>query len=118
MNSDGGDVQRMTDGGYATSPGWAPNGEFITFAWNRKYGPGDPGGQDIYIMDVASKRWLQLTHEEGRNDFPTWSPDGRHIAFQSQRGGITSIWSMLADGTHTVQLTHGASCSMPNWSWK
>jgi TolB protein len=118
MNADGSDVQRMTDGGYATSPGWSPNGEFITFAWNRKYGPGDPGGQDIYIMDIASKRWIQLTHQEGRNDFPSWSPDGRHIAFQSQRGGITSIWSMLADGTHTVQLTHGASCSMPNWSWK
>ena len=42
MNSDGSDVQRMTDGGYATSPSWQPSGGFITFAWNRKYGPGDP----------------------------------------------------------------------------
>lgn len=118
MDADGSNVQRMTDSGYATSPGWEPSGEFITFAWNRKYGPGDPGGQDIYIMDVASKRWIQLTHEQGRNDFPTWSPDGRHIAFQSQRGGTTSIWSMLADGTRATQLTHSGSCSMPNWSWK
>jgi TolB protein len=118
MDADGSNVQRMTDGGYATSPSWQPSGGFITFAWNRKYGPGDPGGQDIYIMDVASKRWIQLTHEQGRNDFPTWSPDGRHIAFESQRGGSTSIWSMLADGTHATQLTHGQSCSMPNWSWK
>ena len=118
MDADGSNVQRMTDMGYATSPSWAPNGEFITFAWNRKYGPGDPGGQDIYIMDVASKRWIQLTHQEGRNDFPSWSPDGRHIVYESQRGSSTSIWSMLSDGTRPQQLTHSGSCSMPNWSWK
>ena len=54
----------------------------LAFSWNRKYGPGDPGGQDIYVMDIASKRWLQATHEAGNNDFPSWSPDGRHIVFQ------------------------------------
>lgn len=118
MGTDGSDVQRMTDGGYATSPAWAPNGQFIAFAWDRKYGPGAPGGQDIYIMDVASKRWIQLTHGEGRNDSPSWSPDGRHIVFQSQRGSQTQIWTMLADGTQLQQLSHGSSSSMPDWSWK
>ena len=118
MDSDGSNVQRMTDGGYATSPSWSPNGQFIAFAWDRKYGPGAPGGQDIYIMDVASKRWIQLTHGMGRNDFPSWSPDGRHITFESDHGGQGSVWTMLADGTRMQQLTHGASSSMPNWSWK
>ena len=118
MDSDGANVQRMTDGGYATSPSWAPNGQFLAFAWNRKYGPGAPGGQDIYIMDVASKRWIQLTHDIGRCDFPSWSPDGRHLVFQREGSGGSQIWTMLADGTEQHALTHGGGESMPNWSWK
>lgn len=118
MDADGANVQRMTDGGYATSPSWSPNGQFLTYAWNRKYGPGAPGGQDIYIMDVASHKWIQLTHDAGRNDFPTWSPDGRHIAFQREGAGGSQIWTMLADGSEQQPLTHGGSYSQPNWSSK
>ena len=118
MDGDGTNVQRMTDGGYATSPSWSPNGQFLAFAWDRSYGPGAPGGQDIYVMDIASKRWIQLTHDIGRNDFPTWSPDGRHIAFQNSQHGQRQIWTMLADGTGQHALTSDGSNSMPNWSWK
>jgi TolB protein len=118
MDLDGANVQRMTDGGYAISPSWAPNGQFLTFSWNRKYGPGAPGGQDIYVMDIASKRWLQLTHEAGSNDFPSWAPDGRHIVFERGSGSHAQIWSMLADGTQQRELTHTGNNFMPNWSWK
>ena len=118
MDQDGSNVQRMTDGGYAISPSWAPNGQFLTFSWNRKYGPGAPGGQDIYVMDIASKRWMQLTHESGSNDFPSWAPDGRHIVFERGSGSHAEIWTMLADGTDQHQLTHGGNNFMPNWSWK
>jgi TolB protein len=119
MDADGGNVQRLTDGGYASAPSWSPNGELLTFAWNRSYGPGAPGGEDIYIMDIASKRWTQLTHGEGANDAPSWSPDGRHIVFQREVNGRSEIWMMLADGTDQQQLTHGGgNNTMPNWSWK
>jgi TolB protein len=118
MDQDGANIQRLTDGGYAISPSWAPNGAMLTFSWNRKYGPGAPGGQDIYVMDIASKRWLQLTHDAGSNDFPFWAPDGRHIVFERQMGRQTEIWTMLADGTEQHQLTHVGNNFMPNWSWK
>jgi TolB protein len=118
MESDGTNVQQMTDQGYAVSPSWSPNGQFLVFSWMRHYGPGAPGAQDIYIMDVVSKQWVQLTHDGGRNDFPSWSPDGRHIVFQSNRSGSLQIWSMLADGSNQKQLTTSSSNSEPDWSWK
>jgi TolB protein len=118
MDQDGANIQRMTDGGYAISPSWSPDGGMLTFSWNRKYGPGAPGGQDIYIMDIASKRWQQLTHDSGSNDFPSWSPDERHIAFERTIGHRTEIWSMLSDGTQQQQLTKDGDNFMPNWSWK
>jgi TolB protein len=118
MDSDGANVTRMTDGGYASAPSWSPSGQFLAFAWNRSYGPGAPGGEDIYIMDIASKRWTQLTHSEGANDAPSWSPDSRHIVYQREMNGHSEIWMMLADGTDQQQLTHGGGNTMPNWSWK
>lgn len=118
MESDGTNVQRLTEEGYAVSPAWSPNGQFLLFSWIRHYGPGAPGGDDIYIMDLASKQFVQLTHEQGRNDFPYWSPDGRHIVFQSNRSGKEEIWTMLADGTQQKPLTFTGSNTQPNWSWK
>ena len=118
MDSDGTGVQRMTDGGYATSPSWSPNGQFLAFAWSRHYGPGAPGGQDIYVMDIASHRWIQLTHDLGRTDFPSWSPDGRHIVFEVAHHGRSEVWTMLADGSEQHALTKVGNSRMPNWSWK
>ena len=118
MDADGANLQRVTEEGYAVSPAWSPNGQFLLFAWIRHYGPGAPGAQDIYIMDVASHQWVQLTHDGGRNDFPSWAPDGRHIVFQSNRTGRDEIWSMLADGSQQKQLTTSGSNTQPNWSSK
>lgn len=118
MDQDGTNVQRITDGGYAVSPSWSPNGQLLAYSWNRKYGPGDPGGVDIHVIDIASKKYLQLTHESGSNDYPFWAPDGRHLVFERTIGGKSQIWSMLADGTEQHQLTNTGNNFMPNWSWK
>jgi len=118
MGSDGTNVQQYTDQGYGVSPCWSPNGQFLVFSWMRHYGPGAPGAQDLYLMDVVSKQWVQLTHDGGRNDFPSWAPDGRHIVFQSNRSGSLQIWEMLADGSNQKQLTTSGNNSEPDWSWK
>jgi TolB protein len=118
IEADGTNEQRMTDQGYAVDPGWSPNGQFLTLAWTRKYGPGEPGSRDIYLMDIASKQWVQLTHDGGGHESPSWAPDGRHIVFQSSRSGKEEIWMMLADGTKLHQLTFTGRNTQPNWSWK
>jgi TolB protein len=120
MEADGSGVTRLTDGGYVSAPSWSPNGQFIAYGWNRKYGPGAPGGQDIYFMEIATKKWVQLTHGGGQCDFPSWSPDGRHIVYANSPDGRMEhmrIWTMLADGTGRKPLT-GPGNDMPNWSWK
>src|SRR5579864_179506 len=118
MGADGTNVQQLTGEGYAVSPAWSPNGQLLVFSWMRHYGPGAPGSEDIYIMDVSSKQWVQLTHDGGRNDFPSWSPDNRHIVFQSNRSGSLQVWTMLADGSNQKQITTSGSNSEPDWSWK
>ena len=72
-------------------------------------------------MEVATKKWFQLTHDGGRCDFPSWSPDGRHIVYANSADGRAEhmrIWTMLSsDGSQKHPLT-GPGADMPNWSWK
>ena len=39
-------------------------------------------------MNVATKDYVQLTHGEGKNENPSWAPDGVHIVFMSKRAAI------------------------------
>lgn len=49
---------------------------------------------------------------------PQWSPDGKRIAFLSDRSGALQVWTSDADGTHAAQQTDldGVLCSPPRWS--
>ncbi len=114
MNMEGADAQRLTTGeGDAVNPSWHPDGQIIAFAWTRGY---EPGNYNIFLMDVATRRFDQLTHGTGRNENPTWGPDGRHLVFSSNRSGSNQIWTMLADGTQVRQLTTHGRNQQPVWS--
>jgi Tol biopolymer transport system component/tRNA A-37 threonylcarbamoyl transferase component Bud32 len=49
---------------------------------------------------------------------PQYSPDGRHIAFHSDRDGTVQIWTCLANGTQCLQITQmtGTTTGTPRWS--
>ncbi|MGD0962537.1 MAG: translocation protein TolB [Candidatus Acidiferrales bacterium] len=114
-NSDGSDVQKidLPDMGYVIDPSWSPNGQLVAFSWRRP-----SGNYDIYAMDIASRQLVELTRDAGRNERPSWAPDGRHLVFESTRTGTRQIWSMLADGSEPRQLTYQGQNESPNWSPK
>ncbi|MGB7210342.1 MAG: FG-GAP-like repeat-containing protein [Pyrinomonadaceae bacterium] len=63
------------------------------------------GNSEIYLMSADGSGQTRLTNNSFRDDFPTWSPDGRTIAFMRQNGSISSINLMNADGTNQRELT-------------
>lgn len=72
---------------------------------------------DIWCLDLESGSLSQLTYGDNVNDFPRWSPDGRHIAYVSvQEDSIPSLWTMQADGQHKRRLTTNIYCRAPSWS--
>jgi TolB protein len=83
----------------------------LAFSWQQTN-----GNYDIYVMDVVNHQLVQLTRDAGRNERPSWAPDGRHLAFESTRTGQGQIWSMLADGTQARQLTTQGTNESPTWS--
>ena len=75
------------------------------------------GRTKIYTIDLATGRVTALTPAGDWNDEqPRWSPDGRRIAFKSDRSGSYNLYLMDADGTNVRRLTeHGAADHDPTW---
>ena len=115
MNVDGTNTVELDlpDKGYLIDPAWSPNGTMVGFSWRRP-----DGNFDIYIMEPVSREIRQITRDTGKNERPSWAPDGRHIVFESTRGGTRQIWTMLADGSQPHQLTITGNNESPNWSPK
>src|ERR1700733_207586 len=113
MDAEGGEAQRVSlpDMGYVIDPAWSPNGQLLAFSWRRP-----SGNYDLYVMDIATHALVELTRDAGRNERPSWAPDGRHLVFESTRTGTRQIWSMLADGTSPRELTAQGQNESPNWS--
>jgi len=113
MNADGSNVEKLAlpDMTYVIDPSWSPNGQLLALSARRRN-----GNYDIYVMDVATRQIVELTRDAGRNERPSWAPDGRHIVFQSTRSGTWQIWIMLADGTQARGLTSQGQSESPNWS--
>ena len=62
------------------------------------------GNNDIYLLTRDGLR--RLTDDPASDEFPKWSPDGRRIAFSSNRSGRYQIYVMNEDGTGIVQVSH------------
>lgn len=110
MDPDGANLRQLTSGGHHTQPRWSPRGDAIAFTARA-------GTHDIWAINPDGSNLRQLTAGPGDNESPAWSPNGRHLMFQSTRLGPWQIFAMLADGTGLVPITRGpAGHTSPSWS--
>ncbi len=63
------------------------------------------GNPDIFVMDLVSRQTSQLTNHFGIDTEPSWSPDGSHIVFTSDRGGNPQIYKVPAAGGTPQRVT-------------
>lgn len=75
---------------------------------------------DIVIFDRDGKEWRDVTNDEPFDRYVRWSPDGRRLAFASDRNGGGEVWICNADGTALQQLTFDKNADFasgfPVWS--
>jgi dipeptidyl aminopeptidase/acylaminoacyl peptidase len=93
----------------------APDGSKVAFVHSPR---NDPNRWDIRMIDLDSGEVNLLIGNPKQKDWrPHWSPDGKQIAFLSQRSGFNEAWLIEPDGQGLRQLTHlGMDVGWLSWS--
>jgi TolB protein len=111
MGADGLNLRRVTSESFCDRATWSP-APFNELAFVCRTGP----GYDIKIYDFASGETRQITFGEGSNESPSYSPNGRHLAFTSTRVGKTQVFTIGRDGKGLRQVTQAGNNYTPDWS--
>jgi len=129
VNRDGSDLRRLTNDKYADlQASWSPDGRTIAFTTDR--GPETDfnilrfGNMRVALYHLATGNVEVLGHmERGTNINPVWAPDGKSVAFVSDRTGITNIFLYDFADRNIYQLTDvytgvsGITALSPCLSW-
>jgi TolB protein len=114
MSAGGGEPRLISDytygrSGYSTSPDWSPAGDWIAYSTR-------VGGVPQIVMVGADGRGGRLLTNRGRNEDPSWAPDGRHLVFASpdRDGGGLFILDTVTGRVRT--LIGGRGFGLPAWS--
>lgn len=93
-------------------PAISRDGQFMVFA-STQHRP----TADIYLKRTNGRTITQLTADPAQDVMPAISPDGRRIAFASNRRGNWDIYVMSVNGGQAVQFTSDSSHELhPSWS--
>jgi Tol biopolymer transport system component len=98
---DGTGLRKLTDGIFDDrDPAFSPDGRFIAFASDRAAPGAAPqsGNYNIWTLEVATGTLRQITSNPFEDRLPTWSPDGREVAYSSPRDGKNGIWATAVAG--------------------
>lgn len=111
VDRDGKNLRRLTNDKYAEfDPQWSPDGRTIAFSTDR--GPHTSfdslsfGNFRVALYDLASGGIRVLDHMDlGKNSSPQWAPDGKSIAFVSDRTGVSNVFLYDFTNDNVYQLT-------------
>lgn len=107
--------EQLTDGAFDdAAPAWSPDGRTIAFVSDRSAERDRHfEGGAVHLIEVASRELRRLTPEEGRATNPSWSPDGKQVAYV---GAMTAdeanpsdlhLYVMPSDGGEARDLSAG-----------
>ena len=123
MGPDGQNEQRLTNNLHDDrDPSWSPDGKCIVFSASREghFETKFAITNEIYVMDADGQNEQRLTENRKNDWFPSWSPDGKRIAFSADRKGDLDnfdIYVMDTDGGNQQKLTNNRGWdSSPSWS--
>jgi TolB protein len=118
MNADGSDQHRLALG---LSPAWSPVGSKIAYSSPGKIlCPPVPPGRGLEctglsIMNADGSDQHRVPNADG-GEYPTWSPDGKRIAFNSNLTGNHVMYIVDADGSNLVDLSAVGEGWQVDWS--
>ena len=112
---------------HGVSPAWSPDGKrlaFVSFADGNA--PSCPAGScppsgELYVIRADGSSLTRLTRSRADDEHPTWSPDGRRIAFASgfsvrRQGHAPGLLVISSDGGRAVRIGRFAGVVDPSWS--
>lgn len=109
MPATGGTARQVSfNGNYNTTPTWSPKKGKRILAYTTR----DGGNYDIVTLDLDTKQMTRITQNEGSNEEPSFSPDGRAIAFSRAGQGI---FIANADGTGKAVKVYSGSTTGVDW---
>ena len=110
IDVDGRNLQQLTTGDWAAlMPAWSPDGRRVAFVSDR--GPASDmqtlrfGKWEINVLDLQTGNIDVVPGQGGKNLNPQWAPDGKSLAFISDRTGIAQLFLYDFDAKEHYQLT-------------
>ena len=106
-----GHVQRITKGGYCSSPSYCAKNNKLAYHMMVK------GRMQIFTYDFNTKQSAQLTKGSENKHESSWSPCGTQLVYSQEHNGSSQIISLnlLTDKTHYL-TNKKDQCSYPQWS--
>ena len=87
------------------SPQPSPDGRWIVFTRRTYDWESDRTATNLWVVSIEGGQPRRLTASRAHDTGPRWSPDGKTIAFISNRGGSSQIWTIAPGGGEATQRT-------------